>query len=499
MTSPRPTLPTALLAVASLLAAAGRLDGSSLASEIERAIGSANLQGTVTAVSVREVAGPEIAAIRSREAMIPASNMKLLTSGVALRELGPAFRFSTRLLRSGDRLVVVGDGDPAFGDPDLLAATVHRGRDGEPREGLGVEDLLAIWVDAVRSRGEAFAELVVDDRVFDRERVHRSWPRDQLDRHYCAEVAGVNFHLNCLDLVVEPARDGGRATLIATVPSAPWLSIQNRTTSRRGKEEKHTLSAARSPSGEGLTLMGNAASADPSTLRLTAPDPSLFFGRLLADRLAAAGVAVGSVRLADPQDRFEDSVEIAPPVQTPIATVLARSNVDSRNLHAEALLKRSAHARTGRPGSWQEGAALMRSVIARELGSEAAASLTVSDGSGLSRENRVSAELLAGWLAALHRDPATREPYLASLAAAGRSGTLRTRFRGRDLRNCEVLAKTGYINGVSTLSGYVVAPSGRTLSFSILMNGVRSLADARTLQERIVEAIARTAASPRAG
>lgn len=499
---PSPPPPTALrcrlatLAAAAILLAAGPLEASNLAAAIDRAIRGANLRGTSTAVSVREAEGGRtLAAIRGDAAMIPASNMKLLTSGVALRELGPEFRFNTRLLRSGDRLVIAGDGDPAFGDPDLLAATVFLGPSGERRGGLGVEDLLSLWVQAVRRGGdEAIAEIVVDDRVFDRERVHPAWPSDQLERHYCAEVAGVNFHLNCIDLRIEPARGDGPAMLRQMVPHAPWLPVENRSSSLRGGAARQTLAVGRHPSGEGLAIAGNAATSEAATVRLTVRDPATFFGRLLADRLAAAGIAVGSVRLASPHEGFADAIEVAPPVQTPIATVLARSNRDSRNLHAEALLKRAAHARSGQPGSWQDGADLVASSVAKALGSDAVDSLAVSDGSGLSRGNRVSAELLTAWLVDLHRDPSLRSPFLESFAVAGQSGTIRTRFRQRDLRRCEVLAKTGYINGVSTLSGYVIAPSGRTLAFSILMNEVRSLADARVLQERIVEAIAREAA-----
>jgi D-alanyl-D-alanine carboxypeptidase/D-alanyl-D-alanine-endopeptidase (penicillin-binding protein 4) len=485
----------ASFAAGPMLAVAAPTRATGLSASIDRVIRDAKLRGTATAVSVREIGGGELAAIRSDEAMIPASNMKLLTSGVALRELGPEFRFHTRLLRSGGRLVIAGDGDPAFGDPDLLAATVFRNASGELREGLGVEDLLSLWVESVRRSGEAIEEIVVDDRVFDRERTHPGWPADQLDRHYCAEVAGVNFHLNCIDLRIEPVRGGGPATVREMIPNAPWLPIENRSTSRRGGDAKHSLAVGRRPSGDGVTIAGNAATADAATVRLTVPEPALFFGRLLADRLSASGVTVGQVRLASLHERFDDAVEVAPPVQTPIATVLARSNRDSRNLHAEALLKRAAHARSGRPGSWEEGARLVEATIERALGSGVARTLAVSDGSGLSRGNRVSAALLTAWLADLHEDPATRGPFLESFAVAGRSGTIRTRFRHRDLRQCEVLAKTGYINGVSTLSGYAIAPNGRTLAFSILMNGVRALADARALQERIVEAIAREAAN----
>jgi D-alanyl-D-alanine carboxypeptidase/D-alanyl-D-alanine-endopeptidase (penicillin-binding protein 4) len=473
-----------------------------LAGEIERAIAGANLRGTTTAVSVREVgSNRELVAIASDTPLIPASNMKLLSSGAALLELGPEFRFQTRLRLAGDTLLAIGDGDPAFGDPDLLAATVFRSASGEESAGFCVERLVGVWVDAVVAAGvRSLAEVVVDDRVFDRERVHPGWPADQLNNHYCAEVAGFNFHLNCLHLQPRPSAGGGPPAIGETTPRAPWIEIANRATSRRQGDATTTAWVARRIGGNDLTLMGNVREMPAQPIRVTIHDPPQFFADLLAHRLRQAGVAVGGARVADPQEHLPEGLEIAPTVQTPIATVLMRSGVDSRNLHAEALLKRAAHARSGRPGSWADGAALLEAQVARRLGPRYREGLVVSDGSGLSRENRVRADLLTAWLAVLHRDPELRSPFRESLAAAGsaagdgRSGTLRNRFRQRDLQGCSLFAKTGYIRGVSALSGYVVGPDGRTFAFSILMNGVRDLGAARALQDRLVERIASAAA-----
>ena len=152
-----------------------------LQDDVGLAIRVANFEKAMVAVSVREArTGEAIVTIKADELMIPASNMKLLTTGTALHVLGPDFEFTTKLLREGERLIVVGDGDPAFGDPDLLALMQS-----EDYDGLDIEQFLDLWINPVVEAGiEHISELVVDDRIFDREFVHKDWPVDQLNRRY---------------------------------------------------------------------------------------------------------------------------------------------------------------------------------------------------------------------------------------------------------------------------------------------------------------------------
>src|SRR5690606_35315477 len=113
--------------------------------------------------------------------------------------LGPDFFFRTTFIHDGERFWVVGDGDPAFGDPALLELMSARDETGATRQGMDVDELLALWVNAARAAGiERVDELVVDDRIFAREFVHPTWPVEQLNTRSFAEVAGLNFHTNVL-------------------------------------------------------------------------------------------------------------------------------------------------------------------------------------------------------------------------------------------------------------------------------------------------------------
>ena len=100
---------------------------------------------------------------------------------------------------------------------------------------------------------------------------------------------------------------------------------------------------------------------------------------------------------------------------------------------------------------------------------------------------------MTAWLNTFHHDELAGEMFIKSLAIAGKEGTVRNRFRNADLHGSEVRAKSGYINNVSCLSGFVTMPDGQRRTFSILVNGLGgpdALSHAKKMQERIVSAIA---------
>ena len=118
------------------------------------------------------------------------------------------------------------------------------------------------------------------------------------------------------------------------------------------------------------------------------------------------------------------------------------------------------------------------------------------DGSGLSRRNRVTAEFVTAWLDSFHDDPRLRTIFVESLARGGEEGSLESRFQKWGGRSARVDAKSGYLTGVSGLSGFVTDEDGKRWAFSILCNGFRgSSRPAKRLQEAIVTAIADLAAS----
>jgi D-alanyl-D-alanine carboxypeptidase/D-alanyl-D-alanine-endopeptidase (penicillin-binding protein 4) len=218
-----------------------------------------------------------------------------------------------------------------------------------------------------------------------------------------------------------------------------------------------------------------------SPIKVTIHDNPSHFGSILKDRLAKAGVKVGSVRRVTPEDHVDARTNLHI-VRSPMHIVLRRTNEDSQNLYAESLIKRIGHEVTGQPGSWANGGTVIRMLVQERLRSSPASAVVVADGSGMSRSNAVTPQALAEWLTSFANDPKLSEPFIASLAQPG-SGTLRSRMQNAEL-DFKVFAKSGYLNGVHALSGYVIDPeTDRKVVFSILINDRPSSVPSRFVHE----------------
>lgn len=491
MNRPRVRTLTRLAVVAALLLAPGIAAAQSLASSVQRVIDTADIGEARVGICIREVgAASPLVYLDAESGYIPASNMKLLTSGAALRVLGPDFVFRTEIALDGSRVIVRGDGDPALADPEVLRNT-------EPR--MTVQDFLETLASAVGERSpDGCDEIIIDDRVFDREYVHPSWDPDDLNKWYAPQVAGLNFHGNLLAIFASPSSGGaGAPPRLSTQPASAWITLENR--ARTVSQNRNTYWASRLPTSNTFRVFGDVRSTAPLPLNVPTHDNPLLFGHLLTERLMSKGIAVGGSSrpglkppVAVREVALDESLpngELCAVVTTPLQEVINRCNTDSINLYAEALLKRIGHEITREPGSWTNGASVLRMTIQEELGPDAAVSTIIADGSGLSHSNLVTPRTLVDWIESFATDPELRDPFLLSLATPGR-GTFTRRFRDADLAN-HVAGKSGVLTGVRTLSGIVIAPGGREIVFSILINDISSAKgpNGTKLAEQIVEEI----------
>ncbi len=376
-------------------------------------------------------------------------------------------------------LLIIGDGDPALADPTLLAA-----------QGLTPDDVLDLWVQHTVDTGHRrFARLVIDDRIFDRQFLHPNWPTDQLNRDYCAQVSGLNFNNNCLRVLPVPAEGAGFAPTVQVYPFWPQLQTINRAVT--GSDDAFWIT--RDPAANVFTFRGKVRNRRTEPFDTPLYDPPMVVGQLLAHRLEKAGIKVAEVTRLDDQAP-QPAHRVLHEVRTTLASVVDRTNQDSENLFAECLFKRLGHQLSGAPGSFDSGSAAIRIFLQQRLGSRLNTALSIaSDGSGLSRDNEVTARLLVEVLRYMRRDPALDAVYRPSLSQAGRNGTLTKRLDGL---TAEVHAKSGYIRGVSTLSGYLVYPPAgnrrreRVYAFSMLFNNFPSNvsnAQVKDTQDRLLK------------
>ncbi|MBL4591276.1 MAG: D-alanyl-D-alanine carboxypeptidase/D-alanyl-D-alanine-endopeptidase [Phycisphaerales bacterium] len=473
---------TFLTLVAPVLA--GDLDGV-----IERIIGHTNLQGGSAAVYISDLdTGKEIAAYNADTPMIPASNMKILTTGAASMILGDQFVFRTEIMidrsMTPPTLIIKGSGDPALGDPDLF---------NDDQNGLSLASLFDQVADALKAKGiTKLGEVVADDRIFDRAYTHPNWPIDQLNRWYCAEVGGINIHTNIINVYPIPGSPGSAPRAVLS-PEAPWFDFQiNAKTVTKGQD---TAWIARPRPANVFTLRGNVRYKTEKDVAIH--NPPMFAAALFANALSERGIIIADeetlpethARLVGEAEMSANSKTIAV-ITTPLVDILRRTNTNSHNLYAEALLKRLGHELTSDPGSWANGSSVLRMMISEKIGALAAQSTIIDDGSGMSRVNRVTPKTLVQWMGAVALTDAW-EMFEDSLATPG-TGTLTKRFRSTELSS-ELHAKSGYLNNTYTLTGVLIHPkSKQRVAFSILLNDIPSGAasrNAKPLHEEIVDAV----------
>ena len=483
-----------------------------LAAKVQRLIsqsrsGSGSLKDAEIAVSIRACddgpgPGREIIAINADRPLLPASNMKLIATGAALHVLGPDFVFETRIRGVQDTFVVIGDGDPSLADPAFFSALKYRDEHGERQE-LDEEAILGFWADAIVAAAppDGRVSILVDDSVFearlwnDGTNGRDGWnPNDRL-RAFSAEVAGLNFHRNTIHF--RPT------TSSSTRPN--WNNMRPRLdsmlkTAKNDSEisrKEQTAWILRSPESDRLTFKGKVKPPKKgrpiAPLEVTVHDPAMQFLKLLADRVTSKGITVERIgRTTD--GRNTEGTDIGPVVRMPIGPIIEHCNETSQNLYAESLLKRSVHTLTGQPGSWAEADAAIEKIATSRLeqnAPELMEDIHIDDGSGLSRRNLVTTEFLTAWLDSFHDDPQLSEIFIESLARGGEEGTLKSRFLGLRESSTRVDAKSGFMTGVSCLSGFVTAEDGRRWSFSIFCNGFKGGSlPSKNLQEAIVMAIA---------
>ncbi|RKY25145.1 MAG: hypothetical protein DRP62_02035, partial [Planctomycetota bacterium] len=158
--------------------------------------------------------GQTVYSYNSKKAMVPASNMKIVITAAALKYLGPNYEYKTKVGLCGNTLVVTGSGDPLLGDK---VTDAKYGR----KAGWIFEDIAT----ALRRNGvTAINDIIIDSSIFDDQRVHPNWPKEQLNRWYACEVSGLNFNGNCIDMTVKTI--GGKVSVFIE-PKTSFVKIIN--------------------------------------------------------------------------------------------------------------------------------------------------------------------------------------------------------------------------------------------------------------------------------
>lgn len=423
----------------------------------KRSSGKVTASNTTIAVHVFDPAGDRVLVNRqARVPLRPASTMKLVTSAAALVALGEEWNFETRFESSGEirdgvlegDLVVHAEADPFF-DPEAQGQVKHLLRP-------AIDQLRAQGVRSIRGR------VILDEGRFLEPGPAPGWPSaNQHWQEHCALSAGFSANAGCLTAVVRAGKSGSQA-FSEVRPASNGLS---RVGTVKTVSASARLNVAVGANATQATLRGEIPSSVPNwESRFAHPDPILLFERCLQSAFKTGGVSVsgGFVR-----ERGRPPAKTLAVLRTPLTEVLAPINRDSNNAVADQLFFALGHS-VGGEGSRAGGArAVVRALETLEV---SAKGLVQVDGSGLSRDDRVTAEQLSSLLAGvLQREESLREVFVDSLAVAGRAGSLASRMKSEPALG-RVFAKTGWIEGTGSLAGYVDTLGGRRLCFAILVD-----------------------------
>jgi len=418
--------------------------------------------------------------------MVPASNMKLITTGLALTKLGPERRFVTTLAYSGELrdgvldgdLYIVGGGDPTIGSStecaDSLEATFSR------------------WKAILDEAGVRVVRgfIVGDPRFFKRPAQGMSWQAEDLGYYYGAGPAGLNFFENAMSFSVLPSAPGEAPRISPLYPDAPWMNYVN--------------SAVTGPAGSSNTLyyintefgpFGEFQGSFPAgrkEYRLDCSNPfgsytcAYFFHNYLLGNgirveggfadISPSGVLRSDLLFSDVGSRAVASRELKTlghAFSPELRNIARDTNYQSDNFYAETFFNMFSQYLYG--SADRDSSVLAANTFLEAMGLPTENNCKITDGSGLSRKNYVSPEFFVRFLKKMYNGP-LRDCYLETLPSPGTKSTLKHRLGNvPEQLKSRVKMKSGSMNGVLCFSGYILPEDGdrsRTIFFSLLTNNV---------------------------
>ncbi len=390
----------------------------------------------------------------------PASNMKLFTTAAAIDLLKPGFEVTTSVYVRGEidpsgtlngDVRFVGRGDPTIG-----------GRFHDGNATAVIQD----WAAELKRAGvkTVAGNLVFEHGYFDSEHIHPTWPVDQLTAWYEAPIAAFSMQEGCIAVRVLPSR-AGEPCVVQLDPPTSYVSVRNSCRTGRGLP----FITRHNGSNEIIIRGGVPARSGKTEVFITVENPVHYFAAVTNETLQRNGISIQGQIVLTPRDARTDW-RLVTKHTTPLNILIYVINKKSQNHYAEQVLKMIG-AELRKDGSWAGGNAEVKEWLTTKIGVPANEFYPV-DGSGMSRNNRASANAFISLLRYMWKSP-WREEFVSSMPYTGDPDSKFGNRLKRPPFARQVYAKTGYISGVIGLSGYVHAQSGKVYAFSFLFNRYR--------------------------
>lgn len=425
--------------------------------------------------------------------LMPASNMKLITTAAALSKLRPDYKFKTIIAHDGKREGNVINGNlyiKGFGDPKLVTEELL----------LIVRNMRNLGIEVISG------DIVADDSFFDSERIGNGWKADKDSRAYNAKIGALSLNFNTIAVFVESNKNDGVRPMVITNPPTNFVEIVNNAVIKKRRvgttitvniiEGGGTFS-----DGEGDKIIVNgevSAGKKKFYYYRNISNPPLYTATVFREFLEKDGVSVkGSLKSGIMPENAE---EILSHESVPLSLIVRDLNKISNNFIAEQILKTMGAEIKGAPGTAEKGLSVIEEYL-EDIGIQRG-TYRIADGSGLSKLNLLTPSQIIKILEVMYNDFTLQSEYMASLSVMGVDGSLKKRMNGSDLEGM-VRGKTGTLDEVSAISGYAAIPPrppfkkwGREnfkrelFAFSIIMNDFRcDVGKIWNIQNLIIEAL----------
>ena len=446
-------------------------------SPLDGLVNNSLLQNANISLLVRDVAtNTTVCEYHSKNSVVPASTMKLVTTATALELLGADFRFQTRLEVDGKvtadgvlngNLYIRGGGDPTLGS-----------------EKLGDTTFLVKWVEAIKNRGirKINGRVIADAGLFDDEGVNPKWTWEDMGNYYAAGIYGISYLDNTYRLVLRSGSVGTTPTVLRVVPEIANLKIDNRLMSSSISFDSAYFYGA--PHSDYRTVTGEIpANRAEFVTKGDIPNPALLLAQHFSDRLIQNDVAVRDLP-TDSIDRASERTTIYTHDSPPLSEIITETNVRSNNLYAECVFKYLALQNKAVATNAEAVQVIKAFWKSKGLSVD---QLFMYDGSGLSPSDAVSAQFFVELLSYMQTRSVNKDVFFRSLPVAGENGTLKSFLLKTPLQG-KVHAKSGTISRVKSYAGYI-DNKGKQLVFALLINNPNgsSKAVTRKMEEFLLQ------------
>ncbi len=452
------------------------------------------MEGAVVSICARTGDGKTLVDIGADKMVMPASNIKLITTGAAMHVLGGDWRFSTEIGYSGrvegcvlrGDLYIIGGGDPTIGSRDSIA--------------VPVENIFSQWGKAVRRTGIRRIEgkVIGDGRYFDGMAEHPTWQWCDIGTYYGSGATGLMFYENMLSFSVSPGKSVGSPIDISlSYPDVPWMKITyDCATGGEGTGDLlYMYTSELAPVAEVRGTFG----IDRGYKRVDCSNkfPEYTIAKMFLEHLESRGFTCseGPADFRLHRDtQASDAITTICTTRSPLLSEIALEiNHSSNNLFAEAVYRNLGRIKTGK--ACYDSCSVAMNLVLEDMGVDSKG-LHIVDGSGLSRKNVASADFFCRFLEQMMSSPCF-ESYVESLPSPGFSGTLSGNMTQYPERMRErIKAKSGTMEGVRCYSGYIIPTEGckeDTIIFSLMINNSTATSSTlRTLCDKIMAILAST-------